>query len=119
MPLMDQILFSMPNRPKKKNRPWRPPVNKTPFGRRLNNNYDFYNSTKWRKKSKSYRDKHPFCAECERNGIVGAAEVVDHKRGLQFLLDNGIDPFDDNELEGMCHHHHNVKSGKQAHGKVN
>lgn len=105
----------MPNRPKRKQRPWQ--RERIPFARRTNDNYDFYNSTKWRKKSKLYRDAHPFCEcdDCVENNLVKPAEVVDHTRGLQFLLDNGLDPFDDNELNSMSHLCHNKKSGKDAH----
>ncbi|WP_435624499.1 hypothetical protein [Flagellimonas sp.] len=103
----------MPNRPKPRKRPWRD--DRKPFGRRKNNNYDFYNSTRWRKKSRLFREKNPFCEQCERENRVVPAEVVDHVKGLQFLLDNGMDPYADEELESMCHKCHNVKSGKQAH----
>lgn len=107
-------LFDMPNRPKKVNRPWQSP--RKPFGRRAKSHYDFYNSTRWRKKSKRYRDKHPYCVHCEKEGIVSAADVVDHIQGLGYLLENSLDPYDDKELQGLCHHHHNRKSGRQAHG---
>lgn len=103
----------MPNRPKKIRRPWRP--ERIPFGRRKDNSA-FYNDRKWRKVSRAYREANPFCAECERNGKVSAADVADHKKGLQYLLDNDMDPYDWEELEGLCHPCHNSKSGKQAHG---
>lgn len=37
-----------------------------------------YHSAAWGKASKAYRAANPLCAECERNGVVRAAECVDH-----------------------------------------
>lgn len=103
----------MPNRPKKIKRPWKP--ERVPFGRRKDNSA-FYNARKWRKVSLAYREANPICAPCQEKGIIHAAEIVDHKKGLQYLLDHGMDPYSWDELEGMCHQAHNSKSGKQAHG---
>ena len=36
--------------------------------------YDY----RWEQASKRYRQEHPLCAECERQGRVAAAECVDH-----------------------------------------
>jgi hypothetical protein len=48
---------------------------------------------------------------------VRPAQVADHKRGLQFLLDNGLDPYDLKELQSMSHECHNKKSGRDSHKK--
>ena len=42
------------------------------------------------------------------------AHVCDHKRGLQFLLDNNIDPYNWDELQSGCHSCHNKKSGRDS-----
>lgn len=33
---------------------------------------------RWRKSREGFLNKHPLCAECERNGLITAATVVDH-----------------------------------------
>ena len=106
----------MPNKPQNIKRPWT--TERVAFGRR-NDNSKFYNSRKWRKVSKDYREANPLCecTECNRLGRVRSADVTDHKRGLQFLLDNGLDPYDLNELQSMSHSCHNKKSGRDAHKK--
>ncbi|MEM9685350.1 MAG: HNH endonuclease [Bacteroidota bacterium] len=103
----------MPNKPKKRPRPWKP--ERKPFARERSF-YRFYNSSRWRKFSKSYRDKHPLCLICKKEGRVGPADVVDHIKGLGYLLDNGLDPYDEGECQSLCHPCHNKKSGRQAHG---
>ena len=104
----------MAKTPEKKNRQWI--VERVPFARR-NDNSRFYNARAWRKVSKSYRLQYPICEcdECKELNRVLPAEVVDHTRGLQFLLDNGLDPYNFNELKSMNHLCHNKKSGRDAH----
>lgn len=106
----------MPNAPKKIKRPW--VSERKAFERPVDMSW-FYNQRKWRNKSKSFRELHPLCEcdECVRLDIVRASEVVDHVRGLKFLLDNGIDPFDDKELKAMSKECHNKKSGGES-GRV-
>lgn len=108
----------MPNKPERKRRPWKP--ERKPFARRSVNFYKFYNSTKWRKVSIAYREKYPTCecVECVAKGLVKKADVVDHKKGLRYLIENNIDPYDFEELQSMNHSCHNRKSGKQSHGII-
>ena len=105
----------MPNKPKPIKRQWVP--ERVAFGRRKDNS-KFYNSWKWRKKSKSYKTKHPFCEceDCIKNNVVKIANVVDNIKGLTFLLENNLNPFDDAELQSMSSECHNKKSGRDAHG---
>lgn len=79
----------------------------------------FYNNRKWRNTSKSYRLVHPLCEckDCEVNEIVRPANVCDHIRGLKFLLDNGINPYDWEELQSMNNSCHNKKSGSESGGR--
>jgi hypothetical protein len=107
----------MPNKPKDIKRKYLP--ERKAFGGRAIDNSKFYNSWKWRKKSKQYRELHSLCEcnECKELKRVRPAEVVDHIRGLSYLLQNGLDPFNDVELQSMSHECHNKKSGKQRHGK--
>ncbi|WP_271856104.1 HNH endonuclease [Patiriisocius marinus] len=75
----------------------------------------FYNARKWRKVSKYKRDVNPYCEKCESNGVVSLSNVADHIRGLGFLIDNGLDPYNLKELQSLCHKCHNKKSGKESH----
>lgn len=106
----------MAKSPNKIKRHW--VVERVSFARR-NDNSKFYNARRWRKVSKQYRLINPICEcnECKKLNRVLPAEVVDHKRGLQYLLDNGIDPYEYKELQSMNHLCHNKKSGRDAHKK--
>ena len=75
----------------------------------------FYNTWKWKKTSKAYRESYPLCEcdECKKGLVVKPAQVCDHKRGLKFLLDNNIDAFDWQELQSMSRDCHNKKSGSE------
>lgn len=105
----------MPSNPKKINRQYVP--ERVAFSRPVDMSW-FYNQAKWRKVSKAYRAANPICEckECFANGIVKPAEVCDHKKGLKFLLDNNIDPYDWKELQSMSRECHNKKSGKERGG---
>ena len=75
----------------------------------------FYNQWKWKKTSKAYRLAHPICEckDCQLNDIVKPAQVCDHIKGLAYLLDNNLNPFDWNELQSMSKECHNKKSGSE------
>ncbi len=99
----------MPYSRKPKKRPW--VRNRKPF-EMANDNSKFYNSTKWRKKSKEYRAKNPLCVHCKENGIVREAQVTDH---IIRIVDGG-DPFDEDNLQSLCHKCHNSKSSYEGKG---
>lgn len=98
-------------KPKKIKRPW--VTENVPF-QRDRSFQKFYNATRWRKASKAFRNENPFCNQCEKNGIVSEARVVDHIRGLGFLIDNNFNPYDFKELQSLCHKCHNAKSGRES-----
>jgi len=104
----------MPSKPKKINRAYKPIVERVPFGRRRDLS-SFYNARRWRKVARLFKQNNPFCIMCDAEGVTGPPEVTDHIRGLGFLLDNGLDPYADEELQSLCHAHHNPKSGSEAH----
>ncbi|MBM4072831.1 MAG: HNH endonuclease [Planctomycetes bacterium] len=61
----------------------------------------------WRKASKLFLLAHPLCADCESNGQVVAAQVVDHiipHRGDQVLF------WDEGNWQPLCKTCHNRKS---------
>ncbi|KZL93955.1 HNH endonuclease [Clostridium magnum DSM 2767] len=68
-----------------------------------------YNS-RWYKLRKQFLLKHPLCEECKREGIVTAAEVVDHiipHKGNEELF------WDESNWQSLCKHHHDVKTAKE------
>ena len=107
----------MPSFPIRKRKPWQ--EERVVQGRRIHDNSKFYNSRKWRKTSKAYKVAHPICEcdDCLKNGYVKQSKVTDHIRGLQFLLDKNLDPYNWDELQAMSTRCHNKKSGRDAHKK--
>lgn len=104
----------MPNKPKAIRPPWVP--ERVAFGGRSRDHSKFYNGRKWRKFATAFRLKNPLCIKCEAEGRITAVAVCDHIRGLDFLLDNNIDPIQESEVQSLCHKCHNSKSGKESHG---
>lgn len=96
----------MPSKPNKINRSYIPEVK--PF-ERANSNNKFYNSWPWRKLRKRFLIANPLCVVCDSIGIVTSATVVDHIRPIN----QGGEPLDEANLQPMCEHHHNSKSGKE------
>jgi 5-methylcytosine-specific restriction protein A len=105
----------MPIKPTPKKKPWQ--EERVVQGRRLHDNSKFYNARRWRKVSKAYKAANPLCEceECKVKGLVKEGNETDHIRGLQFLLDKGLDPYDWKELQTMNSSCHNKKSGRDAH----
>ena len=61
---------------------------------------------RWRQRRESFLADHPLCVECERQGRVREATVVDHvipHRGDPDLFWNG-------ELQALCKDCHDVKT---------
>jgi 5-methylcytosine-specific restriction protein A len=82
-------------------------------GRRKTDNQKFYNSQRWRKLRKRFLKENPLCVECEKVELIRGADMVDHIK----TIGEGGARFDLNNLQPLCHHHHNIKSGKEAHTK--
>lgn len=104
----------MANKPQKIDRVYKP--DRVAFERAVDHS-GFYNSWTWRKISIAYRKAHPICEckDCKANEIVMPAQVCDHVKGLQFLLEHGISPYDYDELQSMSSECHNKKSGSESH----
>lgn len=70
-------------------------------------------TTAWSKARDGYLRLHPLCVHCEREGVVGAATVVDHKvphkgdRGLFWDRDN---------WQSLCKPHHDRKTATEDGG---
>lgn len=71
-----------------------------------------YNS-RWRKASKMFLSRHPLCVECQKQGRLTAATVVDHiipHKGNQTLF------WDENNWQPLCKRCHDVKTVKEDGG---
>lgn len=65
-------------------------------------------STRWRKARLAFLAHHPLCAECEREGRITGATVVDHiipHRGDYALFWNR------ENWQPLCKQHHDQKTG--------
>jgi len=59
------------------------------------------------KRNARFLRQHPLCVECERLGLVGAAEEVDHRTPL---AKGGRDH--ESNLQGLCRRHHKEKTAR-------
>jgi len=73
----------------------------------------FYHTYKWRKLRRTFFSQHPLCQHCSNLGMVTAAKELDH---IQPVRDGGS-IWATNNLQGLCTHHHAVKSGKERQNK--
>lgn len=60
---------------------------------------DLYHTYRWTRLSRAFRQSHPLCAECARNGRLKAAEVVDHITPFPVCRDF----FDESNLQSLCY----------------
>lgn len=67
----------------------------------------------WGKASKAYLAMHPWCTECMKQGIYTPAEVVDH---IKPHKGNATLFWDVTNWQGLCKHHHDVKTAKETDG---
>ena len=66
-----------------------------------------YNA-RWRRERAAFLRCHPLCAECQKEGRLTPATVVDHiipHRGDQRLF------WDESNWQPLCEYHHNKKTG--------
>lgn len=94
-------------KPKSTVRPWnlKPKVSYPMQGRK--SNY-FYHCARWTIESRLYRQENPLCVECEKEGIIYPAEVVDHIIPLAICED----PWDKSNWQSLCFKHNNKKAAK-------
>lgn len=59
---------------------------------------NLYHTFRWTRLSRAFRQSHPLCAECARNGRLKAAEVVDHVVPFPVCRDF----FDESNLQSLC-----------------
>ncbi len=59
----------------------------------------FYQSALWRKFRAGYKQRHPYCVDCEEKGIITEMVVLDH---IHQRSKGGADFPDDSGLRGLC-----------------
>ena len=66
--------------------------------------------SEWQKYCKLFLAEHPLCAECEKNGILMSATVVDHiipcKEDHELYSDSS-------NHQPLCSYCHNIKTAKE------
>lgn len=68
---------------------------------------------RWQKARKRFLRDNPLCSHCEKEGQVTPATVVDHivpHKGDKALF------WDRSNWQGLCEHHHNVKTAREDGG---
>ena len=78
----------------------------------MKRNQKFYDSTAWRRCRNYYISLHPLCEQCEREGRITVGQVIDHIKPLDQTDPYKDDPFNENNLQTLCHKCHNKKTGK-------
>jgi 5-methylcytosine-specific restriction protein A len=61
----------------------------------------------WRKLSKAFRAANPLCTMCMAEGIIVAAEVVDH---IVTIRDDPARRLDTTNLRSLCKRHHDQRT---------
>lgn len=97
----------MANKPNKIKRSW--VVERKSF-ERDNDNSKFYNSRAWRNFRKKVLERNPLCVECLKIDVVTVATVGDHI----IPINQGGEPMDETNVQGLCKKCHDSKSGKEG-----
>jgi 5-methylcytosine-specific restriction enzyme A len=69
---------------------------------------DFYVSVAWRRFRGWYLRQHPLCEQCEKEGVLTRAAMVDH---IIELKDGGSRLSEENAMS-MCWKHHGIKTAE-------
>lgn len=69
----------------------------------------FYQTSRWRNDRKAHLTANPLCVHCQAEGRVEPATVSDHI----VPIEQGGDPWDWANRQGLCASHHNKKSAKE------
>jgi 5-methylcytosine-specific restriction protein A len=74
----------------------------------------FYLSVRWRRFRAWYLGKHPLCEQCEREGRLTPAAMVDHKKEIK---DGGALTEEEN-AESMCWKCHGIKTAEAKNHRI-
>lgn len=96
----------MPTIKKSQHRPWLP--KHKPFEGYKHHNTEFYQSTPWRKLRALKLKENPLCEECEQNGVLSPAQMVDHI----VPINKGGAPLDMANLQSLCNACHAKKTAR-------
>lgn len=69
----------------------------------------FYGSRRWTRTARAYRQRHPLCEDHEARGLILKGDLVDHIIERVKLIAMGLDPYDWEYLQTLCHSCHNRK----------
>ncbi|WP_241958157.1 HNH endonuclease [Staphylococcus epidermidis] len=77
----------------------------------------FYNSKAWKQARHNAMLRYDYlCQECLRNGRYTKADVVDH---ITEIKDDWNKRLDKDNLEPLCHYHHNIKTIREKENRRN
>lgn len=98
---------------KRINRPWIPDVKPFDSGR-ATNRWEGYQTQRWRKFSRWFKQQHPICSfnECTRDTYY-----TDHIVPVLTLVNLGRDPYDVDECQPLCRLHGDQKTGMEGSDK--
>ena len=70
--------------------------------------------SRWARYSRSFRDEHPLCAECQRNGRLKKCDCVDHI----IPVSGPDDPlfWEPSNHQSLCYNCHSIKTAKEDGG---
>lgn len=77
---------------------------------------DFYRTKRWRNTRQAKINANPLCEECERQGMLITATVVDHIQPRRQRQDLELDW---DNLQSLCEKCHNTKSSAEGRGSKN
>jgi len=75
----------------------------------------FYQTRGWRDLSKMFKDRNPLCIRCTEEGKTTYAAVADHIIELREDWDRRLDW---NNLDPLCHKHHNKKTKRRKEARA-
>ena len=74
-----------------------------------------YSSPLWKATRKRQLSLQPLCQACLSQGIITAAQHVDHVFPWRQI---GKEAFTRNLFQSLCQEHHSYKTGKEKHGII-
>jgi len=98
----------MPTRPKKNKRMYGYTYEKKREGYTRVRSASEYHTARWTRASKVFREAHPLCVMCEKEGIITPSEVVDHIIPYPVCQDF----FDSSNWQSLCRRHNAEKGNK-------